>query len=144
MIDFRPLHNRRIVGQRIRLTHEREKIYKGISLARLRGSLLALFGPPAEESSDADCAYDYFLEASINKKTLWELHVYEGPSGFVIANKNPGHPESLLIAEKLIELLEQTQPSDFETELDALDYQCTIRYGCKDGNCYYEEIPIDS
>ena len=108
--------------------------------ASFRGSLLHLFGQPLEKSNLADEAYLYVIEAFDDKGNTWILSAYQGPSGPAIGGDILD--DSILpVAEALLQLIEVTKPAEFEEVLYYQDGDSTITYGCKDGECYWFEMP---
>lgn len=110
----------------------------GEGSAQFRGALLTLFGEPLIKSQEAESAYDYVIEATDEDNNTWILTVYEGPSGPAIGGDI--RVDSIKnVAKNLLNLIESTEPADFEEVLICGDYNTKIRYGCKDGLCYYQE-----
>jgi hypothetical protein len=111
-------------------------------MARFRGAVGACFGDPEHTSSLADEAFSYFIEATDEQGNVWILNVYEGASGPAIGGDR--RVEGIFdAAEALIDLIEATPPVDYEAVVYDDDTDWTIRYGCKDGDCYYEELKGD-
>jgi len=112
----------------------------GKQSAAFRGSLLRLFGQPIEKSTLADEAYLYVIEAVDDKGNNWILSAYEGPSGPAIGGDILNN-SILSVAESLLQLIEKTIPTDFEEIIYYQDSHTTVTYGCKDGDCYWLEMP---
>ena len=112
----------------------------GREIAAFRGAALQLFGEPLWTTDLSDEAYTYVIEATDEQGNSWLLSLYEGPSGPAIGG-NIRDQSILAVAEELSELLQRTLPADFEAITYSMDFDITIRYGCKDSSCYYEELP---
>ncbi len=112
----------------------------GIYMAQFCGALLHLFGKPNKTSSVAGEAYDYFLEATDNHEKRWLLTAYHGPSGPAIGENVQDH-SIYPVAKALLELIESTEPIDFETKIYDDDTDFTITLGCKDSECYAQTQP---
>jgi hypothetical protein len=108
----------------------------GEYLARVRGALLALFGDPLDDGSDA--VYRYRLEATDEIGKSWTVTAYEGASGASIAG-NPHDQSVYPVAQALQQLIDTTPPRDFEVTRYDDEYDATITYGCKDSIPYYYE-----
>jgi hypothetical protein len=109
----------------------------GQYIAEFRGSLLQLFGEPLHIS---DSKYDYIIEAPDTQGKIWILTAYEGDSGPSIGG-NSRDQSIYPVAIALRDLIEQTPPADFESTYYSREYDSTTTYGCKNGACYYREIP---
>ncbi|MBB3071752.1 hypothetical protein FHS14_004767 [Paenibacillus baekrokdamisoli] len=116
------------------------EIQFGEETAQFRGSLLTLFGQPAYKTSNSENAFQYFITATDDAGQSYEFTVYEGPSGLAIG----GHridSHTILAAQSFVQYVKEASPADFEETMMYEDTGCTIVYGCKDGVCYYREIP---
>ncbi len=112
----------------------------GEYMASFRGSVLALFGPPLYTSDLADESYEYIIEATDRTNKSWILTVYDGAGGPAIGGDSSD--DSILPpAIALWTLIQNTKPADFETTVYDDDTDYTVTYGCKDGHCYWNEIP---
>ncbi len=112
----------------------------GEYMASFRGSVLALFGPPLYTSDLADESYEYIIEATDRTNKSWILTVYDGPSGPAIGGDS--FDDSILPpAKALWNLIQNTKPADFGATVYDDDTNNTVTYGCKDGHCYWNEIP---
>lgn len=110
----------------------------GRGSAQFRGALLALFGQPTMKSQEAESAYDYVIEATDEENNKWILNAYEGPSGPAIGGNSKA--EFIIhVANDLLNLIESTEPADFEEVIIYSDFNTKIIYGCKDGVCYFHE-----
>jgi len=110
----------------------------GEGSAQFRGALLTLFGEPLMKSQEADSAYEYVIEAVDEENNRWILTAYEGPSGPAIGGDS--RVDSIKhVARDLLNLIENTEPKDFEEVLIYSDFNTKIRYGCKDGVCFFQE-----
>jgi hypothetical protein len=111
----------------------------GIYMAEFRGSILQLFGQPHRITKGFDEAYEYIIEASDDNNIIWILLVTQGAGGPYIG----GDIEDASIypvAERLLSLIENTPPSDFEAVIYNSDTKITAIYGCREGTCYWREI----
>jgi hypothetical protein len=110
----------------------------GAYLARIRGSLIRLFGEPLLSSSDIDEAFLYLIEASGSEGQTWKLAVYQASSGIVIGGDFEDF-SNRSAAMNLRELLLVTDPDDFEIVLENSDSGKQVTYGCRNGACYWNE-----
>lgn len=116
------------------------EIQCGEEIAQFRGSLLTLFGQPDYKTSNSVNAYQYVITATDDAGQFYEFTVYEGPSGLAIG----GHridSHIVLVAQSFIQCVKEASPADFEETMMYEDTGSTIVYGCKNGVCYYSEIP---
>lgn len=112
----------------------------GQNVAAFRGALLHLFGEPLWASYLDDEAFGYAIQATDTKGNSWILSAYQGPSGPAIGGDT--RDDSIYpVAEALLRLIEETQPADFEAVVYSEDEDSTITYGCKEGQCYWHEVP---
>jgi hypothetical protein len=110
----------------------------GKNMARYRGALLKLFGEPY--TTEGDATYEYIIEASDKTGKKWVLRAYEGSTGPAIGGNH--REESIeVVAKALLQLIDETEPADFNETYYNDEYDSTITYGCKSGACYYEEKP---
>jgi hypothetical protein len=107
-------------------------------IARYRGSLLALFGEPVQQSTNSEQAFTYVIKAQRSDGSKWVLTAYQGPSGFAIggtASEKFSYEMAYLLKQKLTE----TTPSDFDKkDITYPDTGDVYSYGCKDAECYVE------
>jgi hypothetical protein len=107
-------------------------------MARFRGSVLALFGPPLHFTGLSDEAFLYVVKATDEDGISWILTVCQGPTGPGIGTK-VFDKSSLPAATALFELIESTAPADYETVVYDENTDNTIVYGCKAGKSYWKE-----
>lgn len=113
-------------------------LMSGEGSAQFRGALLTLFGEPFYKTKNAENAYQYIIEATDKDNNKWILTAYEGPSGPAIGGDN--RKEYIrYVARDLLNLIENTRPTDFNEEIIYGDFNNIINYGCKDGICYFNE-----
>jgi hypothetical protein len=105
-------------------------------LAASRGALLQLFGEPLETSDRSEEAYVYLVEATDQLGKKWILMPVLGS---ILGD--PDDQSVIPVAEALLHLMETTKPADFETIVYDDDTNNTATYGCKNGKCYWHEIP---
>ncbi len=107
-------------------------------IANYRGSLMALFGDPIQESMNAEDIFTYVIQAQRSDGDKWILTAYQGSSGFAIGGadeKELSHEIAYLLMQKLASMA----PSDFERrDLHHTDSDETYIYGCLNGECYAE------
>ncbi len=114
-------------------------IIAGEESAKFRGALLTLFGEPLYKSDNAEDAYYYLIEVS-DDTSKWYFTVYEGPSGPTIGYDEKENQANAREASKaLLEKIKETTPSDFNEVIFYEDFDSKITYGCKNGECYYNE-----
>src|SRR6266542_4058858 len=70
------------------------------------------------------------FEANDNHEKRWLLTAYHGPSGPAIGENVQDH-SIYPVAKALLELIESTEPIDFETKIYDDDTDFTITLGCK-------------
>ncbi len=114
----------------------------GVYMAEFRGALLRLFGDADMSSSVAEEAYEYILEATDDHGGRWLLTAYHGPSGPAIGG-NATDRAIYPVAQALLELIEATEPADFEMAIYDGDTDHTIILGCNSGECYAHSLPGD-
>ena len=112
----------------------------GLYTAYFRGALLRLFGEPLSTTFVAEAAFKYIIEASDESGKKWLLTAYEGPSGPAIGGDSKDLSNRGAVS-ALIELTDLTLPADFDAIIYDDDTDNTVYYGCKDGTCYYRELP---
>jgi sulfur transfer protein SufE len=106
--------------------------------AAFRGSTLSLFGQPLpNERHEQD---DYIIQATDADGRVWIVTVYQG-LGEVGFGGDSSDDTIMPVAEALRDLIEQTTPADFDDTFYSPGYDSTIHYGCKDGQCYYQQQP---
>ncbi len=109
---------------------------------RFYGSLFRLFGEPLYISEDYENAYEYLIEVYSNSKRKIYLTAYLGASGPVIA-ADVDSKEAKEAARALMELIQKTEPEDYEYKGYYLDACLKIECGIKHGKIYYREDEMD-
>lgn len=135
----------RTIKTHVPALHERRRSYRetsgsGLYFARFRGSLVHLFGEPVQESTTADEAFDYIIEATTADGDTILLSAYMGASGPSIGIEH-NHPRGQEAAEALFRLIDDTPPADFQASEYDSDTDHTVFYGCLNGSCYYKIKP---
>lgn len=101
---------------------------------------MALFGEPDYKTSDAENAFQYTITATDNVQNSYEITVYQGPSGLAIEG-NENEASVLNAAQFFVGYVKKARPADFDEKLVYEDTGYIIEYGCKNGVCYYKELP---
>lgn len=104
------------------------------------GRLLTLFGPPAYETDDLENQYQFNLEARGEDGEVRYLYAYAGPSGPAVG----GSQDELsgLAADRLTELVQTAEPSDYHYTGYYLDGPCKICMGVQGGRAFFEESEL--
>lgn len=104
------------------------------------GRLQTLFGPSAYEGSDMENQYRFDIEARDGQGNIRYLYAYSGPTGPAVGG---GQEEpDRLAADQLAELVQSTDPSDYDYTGYYLDGPCKICMGVKGGKAYFEESEL--
>ena len=101
------------------------------------GKLKTLFGDPLYEEKDYENQYTYGVVTTAEDGREIFLHAYNGPSGPAIGGQQDG--ESRRAAHKLIDLIRQAAPADYDYVGYYLDGPSKIQEGIKNGVPYYDE-----
>lgn len=106
------------------------------------GRLKTLFGDPLYEEKDIENQYTYAVAATTEDGREIFLHAYNGPSGPAIGGQQD--EESRKAAYQLLEMIQQTAPSDYEYVGYYWDGPSRIQEGIKNGVPYYEEVEMSN
>lgn len=106
------------------------------------GKMKTLFGEPDEISESWESMYDYTIVAEDEKGNNFLFSVYHGAGGSSIATPTDYNNIDLAPykqAEKeLLELIENTEPADYEWESVYEDIPANVKYIVKDGKATIE------
>ena len=102
------------------------------------GQLKTLFGEADFETDDVENQYRYVLCATGPSGRKHVLDAYSGPSGPSIG----GAYEGVKAAEALVELIRNTEPTDYAYEGYYMDAFVKVMMGVKDGQPYYSDVEL--
>jgi hypothetical protein len=110
-----------------------------------RGKLLRLFGEPLHYSEYLEETFEYVIEATDAPGNIVILTAYAGASAPAIGARSTfqGGNDELndLAARELIDLLNKTEPADFEAVGYYEDSDATMWYGVKNGEYFERSEP---
>ena len=118
------------------------QLFSEYNEVKIQGILKTLFGEPLYETGDYEDAYCYFIEAKDEKNSSKRFNVYQGCSGCAIGASG-SYSELKEVIDQFIDLLKNTNPSDFLYEGVYMDADVKIRQGIKNGEIIYEEMDLD-
>lgn len=129
------------------MTYGRRWVYSNADMsdenyALFFGKMKALFGEPDEISDDWESMYDYSIVAEDENQNSFLLMVYHGAGGSSIAIPTEHNNIDLTPYEQaekeLLEIIENTQPADYEWESVYEDIPANVKYIVKDGKATIE------